>query len=133
MVATARIPKIFIVSTGRTSAVYANATSVGPVSLRFSSAMQLFNIDNTFAGETCDCDESSRINNVQQCIQDSSTKICSDRGDCVCGECFCDDGYNGAFCECSACDKVIQDSGSKVSNTFCTLDEINFFVHFSER
>lgn len=62
--------------------------------------------ESGWSGETCDCDESSPINNVQQCIQDSSTKICSDRGDCVCGECFCDDGYNGAFCECSACDKI---------------------------
>ncbi|OAD54370.1 Integrin beta-nu [Eufriesea mexicana] len=62
--------------------------------------------DFGWSGEMCDCDESSPVNNVQQCIEGSSTKICSDRGECVCGKCLCDEGYKGAFCECSACDKV---------------------------
>lgn len=32
--------------------------------------------------------------------------ICSNRGDCTCGRCTCDPGYNGQYCECSPCDKI---------------------------
>lgn len=60
-----------------------------------------------FAGEYCDCDETSLVENRLQCIAPSATKVCSDRGECICGSCLCDEGYKGQFCECSACDKVI--------------------------
>lgn len=60
-------------------------------------------------GEICDCDETSSVNNIQQCVERNSTKMCHERGECVCGKCFCDDGYKGKFCECSVCDKVMQD------------------------
>lgn len=57
-------------------------------------------------GEICDCDETSSVNNIQQCVERNSTKMCHERGECVCGKCFCDDGYKGKFCECSVCDKI---------------------------
>lgn len=48
VVVIAKIPKVLIVSTERTNAVYANATLVGPVrSFDFPFAMELFNIDKT--------------------------------------------------------------------------------------
>lgn len=30
--------------------------------------------------------------------------ICSNRGECDCGNCFCFDGFNGKYCECPDCD-----------------------------
>ncbi|RLU15411.1 hypothetical protein DMN91_012405 [Ooceraea biroi] len=59
-----------------------------------------------WSGDTCDCDESSPIENRLQCIATNSTEICSNRGECVCSTCVCDKGYNGPSCECSPCDKT---------------------------
>lgn len=62
--------------------------------------------DPGWSGETCDCDESSWIENKLQCINANSTEVCSKRGECICGRCNCDPGYKGQFCECSSCDKT---------------------------
>jgi integrin beta 1 len=29
--------------------------------------------------------------------------ICSDRGECYCGECFCNTNFDGRYCECEVC------------------------------
>ncbi|KAI4479526.1 hypothetical protein M0804_010923 [Polistes exclamans] len=62
--------------------------------------------DPGWSGETCDCDESSWIENRLQCMEDDSEEVCSGKGECTCGRCNCDAGYNGQFCECSPCDKT---------------------------
>lgn len=32
-----------------------------------------------------------------------TTTVCSDRGECLCGECVCNIKYEGKYCECDLC------------------------------
>lgn len=47
--------------------------------------------------------------------QTRSPLACSNHGDCVCGDCFCDPGYTGPFCECKEC----VDCDSDRADCFC--------------
>lgn len=61
-------------------------------------------------GKTCDCNlqqfESS-VELLNQCRGESEFDelgpICSDRGECFCGQCLCNPGFEGPHCECSEC------------------------------
>lgn len=70
--------------------------------------------DSGFSGKTCDCDlldYSSSKELDQKCrlpITDRNNfttlgAICSDRGECSCGTCYCNAGYSGEFCDCFEC------------------------------
>lgn len=69
--------------------------------------------NDEWSGRTCNCnlkDYDSIIELTNSCRLPSndteysnSGPICSDRGDCVCGECFCNQGYIGNHCECLQC------------------------------
>ncbi|XP_059617120.1 integrin beta-nu [Phlebotomus argentipes] len=71
--------------------------------------------DSGWAGQQCDCELSNfnsykaLENNCRIRTIDSSTNettygsICSDNGQCICGECFCNAGVDGKYCQCQAC------------------------------
>eukprot|EP00117_Sycon_ciliatum_P011070 scpid4556/ scgid3103/ Integrin beta-1; Fibronectin receptor subunit beta; Integrin subunit beta-1; VLA-4 subunit beta len=44
----------------------------------------------------CDCS----LDNFKPCIQNGTSLVCSDRGDCVCQTCRCEPLSNGTYCEC---------------------------------
>uniref|UniRef100_A0A7G3AML4 Integrin beta n=1 Tax=Lutzomyia longipalpis TaxID=7200 RepID=A0A7G3AML4_LUTLO len=68
-----------------------------------------------WAGSQCDCELSNfdsykaLENNCRIPIVDSRTNetsygaICSDNGQCICGECYCNAGIDGKYCDCQAC------------------------------
>lgn len=70
--------------------------------------------DSGFSGKTCECDllnYSSSKELDQKCrlpITDrngttSLGPICSDRGECSCGQCYCNIGFSGEYCDCFEC------------------------------
>lgn len=70
--------------------------------------------DSGYSGKTCDCDllnYSSSKELDQKCrlpITDrngttSLGAICSDRGECSCGTCYCNFGFSGEYCDCFEC------------------------------
>lgn len=56
--------------------------------LEYSSSKELDN----------QCREKFTVNNETQLGQP-----CSDRGECLCGQCFCNLNYDGKYCECESC------------------------------
>lgn len=44
------------------------------------------------------CREPRTINNETQLAAP-----CSERGECLCGQCFCNSDYEGKYCECDSC------------------------------
>ncbi|XP_058450991.1 integrin beta-nu isoform X1 [Malaya genurostris] len=61
-------------------------------------------------GKRCECnlqnfDSSADL--LNQCREegelDELGPICSDRGECICGQCLCNPGFEGPHCECSQC------------------------------
>ncbi|KAL1375620.1 hypothetical protein pipiens_004614 [Culex pipiens pipiens] len=64
-------------------------------------------------GKTCDCNlqqfESS-VDLLNQCRGESEFDelgpVCSDRGECFCGQCLCNPGFEGQHCECSECTPI---------------------------
>lgn len=91
-----------------------------------------------WSGKTCKCniqdyDSYNELSN--SCRQPSNDTdnmygglICSDRGDCICGECFCNRGYTGAHCECLEC-QIINDkvcggnNGARCECGVCVCDD----------
>lgn len=69
--------------------------------------------DDGWTGKTCQCNLQALSSDRELENLCSETKIvngesvqlstCSDRGDCLCGECFCDSGFTGKYCECAEC------------------------------
>uniref|UniRef100_A0A1B0DC03 Integrin beta n=1 Tax=Phlebotomus papatasi TaxID=29031 RepID=A0A1B0DC03_PHLPP len=71
--------------------------------------------DSGWTGRQCECDLSdfnsyrALENNCRMPIVDPGTNettygpTCSDRGQCICGECFCNAEVDGKYCECQAC------------------------------
>ena len=54
-----------------------------------------------FTGKSCECDQNSvGRTSTENCHPPNSTELCSDRGECVCGQCKCDDQHLGVLCEC---------------------------------
>lgn len=64
-----------------------------------------------YSGRSCKCnlkDHNSYTELENECRlptndTDIHSPICSDRGYCDCGECFCNKGYAGQYCECLQC------------------------------
>ncbi|XP_058062590.1 integrin beta-nu [Anopheles bellator] len=63
-------------------------------------------------GKTCECNLQNSLNRkelFEQCVAPTdkdelqSGPVCSDRGECVCGQCICNPGYTGDHCECTNC------------------------------
>ncbi|XP_053673915.1 integrin beta-nu [Anopheles nili] len=63
-------------------------------------------------GKTCECNLQNTQNMkelFEQCVAPSaeddlrSGPVCSDQGECVCGQCYCNPGYEGEHCECNEC------------------------------
>ena len=64
-------------------------------------------------GKTCDCDlqnykSSKELDNQCRLPVDNVTNqilgpMCMDRGECLCGQCYCNFGYNGKYCQCEEC------------------------------
>uniref|UniRef100_A0A182JW23 Integrin beta n=1 Tax=Anopheles christyi TaxID=43041 RepID=A0A182JW23_9DIPT len=63
-------------------------------------------------GKTCECNLQNSQNRrelFEQCVAPSvgddlrSGPICSDRGECICGQCYCNPGFEGEHCECNDC------------------------------
>lgn len=61
-------------------------------------------------GKTCECnllnfDTSADL--LNQCRGESEFDelgpVCSDRGECICGQCLCNPGFDGPHCECPEC------------------------------
>uniref|UniRef100_A0A1L8DLQ6 Integrin beta n=2 Tax=Nyssomyia neivai TaxID=330878 RepID=A0A1L8DLQ6_9DIPT len=71
--------------------------------------------ESGWAGVQCECDlsdfnsyraleQSCRIPASDATTNDTTYgPICSDNGQCICGECFCNAGVDGKYCECQAC------------------------------
>lgn len=66
--------------------------------------------DQGFVGQTCDCNLSNYTSSKEldaQCqnmeMSDGITQICSNRGECLCGNCYCDKDFEGKHCECLKC------------------------------
>uniref|UniRef100_A0AAG5DE36 Integrin beta n=1 Tax=Anopheles atroparvus TaxID=41427 RepID=A0AAG5DE36_ANOAO len=66
-------------------------------------------------GKTCECNlqnSQDRKELFEQCVAPSdgdelrTGPICSDRGECICGQCFCNPGYEGDHCECNECSRI---------------------------
>ncbi|XP_055541726.1 integrin beta-nu [Wyeomyia smithii] len=66
--------------------------------------------DAGWIGRTCECnllsfDTSADL--LNECRAegefDELGLICSDRGECICGQCLCNPGFEGPHCECSEC------------------------------
>ncbi|XP_058166803.1 integrin beta-nu [Anopheles ziemanni] len=66
-------------------------------------------------GKTCECNLQNSQNRKElfdQCVAPSdgdelsNGPICSDHGECVCGQCFCNPGYEGEHCECNECTRT---------------------------
>uniref|UniRef100_A0A182N8S2 Integrin beta n=1 Tax=Anopheles dirus TaxID=7168 RepID=A0A182N8S2_9DIPT len=66
-------------------------------------------------GKTCECNLQNSQNQrelFEKCVAPSlgdelrTGPICSDRGECVCGQCYCNPGFDGEHCECNECTKV---------------------------
>lgn len=61
------------------------------------------------SGPLCDCsigDENASAELMAQCREPNATRTiaCSGAGDCLCGKCECDRGFNGKYCQCKSCD-----------------------------
>ncbi|CAD7079228.1 unnamed protein product [Hermetia illucens] len=62
-------------------------------------------------GKSCSCNSQSAnqtdlTNQCRPLLEASTLKrgaICSDRGECECGQCYCFSGYEGQYCECPKC------------------------------
>ncbi|KAI3386408.1 hypothetical protein SNEBB_000916 [Seison nebaliae] len=61
-------------------------------------------------GRKCECqpdyidDDCSCYNRTDTCLDNSTGKICNNKGNCQCGSCVCDDLYSGPFCQhCITC------------------------------
>ncbi|XP_062546977.1 integrin beta-nu [Armigeres subalbatus] len=69
--------------------------------------------DAGWIGNSCSCNlrnfESS-AELLKQCQIESEFDepgpICSDRGECACGQCTCNPGFSGAHCECKECTRL---------------------------
>ncbi|KAG5683512.1 hypothetical protein PVAND_012786 [Polypedilum vanderplanki] len=87
--------------------------------------------DSGYVGKQCECNlqeysSSKELDN--QCREpkitnNNETKLmppCSDRGECLCGECFCNANYEGKYCECETC-PVSDDNGEECNGhaLFC--------------
>lgn len=62
--------------------------------------------DDGYAGTACTCDTRNftSIKNMENyCRSERDNSICSNRGDCECGQCYCNIGYDGKHCECETC------------------------------
>lgn len=66
-----------------------------------------------FVGATCDCnlmnynssqELDAQCRHIGLSNNEAVTQICSDRGECLCGECYCDRGFEGKHCECLKCE-----------------------------
>uniref|UniRef100_A0A4D5R9L8 Integrin beta n=1 Tax=Scolopendra viridis TaxID=118503 RepID=A0A4D5R9L8_SCOVI len=84
-------------------------------------------------GKYCECDmEDSEVADNSSCIQPGTNRLCSDRGECVCGQCQCDvlrfPDISGDYCQCNdaACsyinDKICNGRG-KCDCGVCKCDE----------
>ncbi|XP_055636899.1 integrin beta-nu [Toxorhynchites rutilus septentrionalis] len=61
-------------------------------------------------GKTCECnlqnfDNSADLLNLCRAETefDELGPVCSERGECICGQCHCNHGFDGPHCECSQC------------------------------
>lgn len=64
------------------------------------------NCDDGYVGSTCTCDTRNftSIKTMENyCKSEIDNSICSNRGDCECGQCYCNFGYDGKHCECETC------------------------------
>lgn len=72
--------------------------------------------DPGWLGKRCECNGAGRAlqhqcrvpaekaqNAGQQQLQVRAGALCSDRGECSCGECICNSGFTGEHCECEQC------------------------------
>ncbi|XP_035783330.1 integrin beta-nu-like isoform X1 [Anopheles albimanus] len=66
-------------------------------------------------GKTCECNLQNSLNRkelLKQCVAPSSMDdlgdevTCSDRGECLCGQCFCEAPFDGEYCECTSCTEL---------------------------
>ena len=48
--------------------------------------------ENEFECGTCQCEETDEDKIKQMCSQENYSVMCSGRGNCRCGTCFCDKG-----------------------------------------
>lgn len=65
-----------------------------------------------FVGATCDCNLRNYTSSQEldaQCRHmsisenESGTQICSNKGECLCGVCYCEKQFEGKYCECLKC------------------------------
>jgi hypothetical protein len=60
-------------------------------------------------GRFCECDSTS-------CPKDSAGRLCSGRGECYCGKCKCEEGFDGDDCNCTSDEAPCRDNGKVCSN-----------------
>ena len=78
-----------------------------------------------FTGKSCECDQNSvGRTSTENCHPPNSTELCSDRGECVCGQCKCDDQHLGVLCECRV-DACPRSSDGQVGSGLAILVDQN--------
>ncbi|XP_049808264.1 integrin beta-PS-like [Schistocerca nitens] len=81
-------------------------------------------------GERCECNGTDILDDEEVCRSSNSSEICSGRGRCICGKCYCEEkeGVSGDYCECDefSCEvvngKICSGHGScKCGTCICVL------------
>nr|XP_049465725.1 integrin beta-nu isoform X2 [Anopheles coluzzii] len=91
-------------------------------------------------GKTCECNLQNSQNRrelFEQCVAPSvgdelrTGPICSDRGECICGQCYCNPGFEGEHCECNECATIDGSICGGPDHGICTCGTCSCFDSWS--